>query len=169
MVAFSSLISKFNSNKEKTGWSYIEISKPQAEKLKPNTRVSFRVKGLLDNYPIQKTALLPLGDGKFILPFNATMRKGTRKKEGDKIKVQLELDERKLTPSTEFIRCLKDEPRAFEFFNSLAKSHQAYFSKWIDSSKTSLTKTKRITMAVIALGSGQGYGEMIRANKKNKE
>jgi len=169
MIVFSVVISKFNSNKEKTGWSYIEISERQAEKLKPGTRVSFRVKGLLDNFSIQKAALLPMGDGKFILPFNAAMRKGTKKKVGDKIKVQLELDERTITPSTQFIRCLKDDPRAFDFFNSLPKSHQAYFSKWIDSAKTTVTKTNRITMAVIALGSGQGYGEMIRANKKSKE
>jgi len=169
MIVFSEIISKFKSNKEKTGWSYIEVSKRQAEKLKPGTRVSFRVKGLLDNFPIQKAALLPMGDGKFILPFNAAMRKGTKKKEGDKIKVQFELDERTITPSSEFTRCLKDDPRAFAFFNSLPKSHQAYFSKWIDSAKTTLTKTNRITMAVIALGSGRGYGEMIRANKKVKE
>jgi hypothetical protein len=169
MVSFSALLSKFKDNKDKTGWTYIEIGERYAEKLKPGTRVSFRVRGLLDDYPIQKTALLPMGDGKFILPFNAAMRKGTRKKAGDKIKVQLELDERSITPSTEFIRCLKDDPRAFAFFNSLAKSHQAYFSKWIDSAKTSSTKINRITMAVISLGSGQGYGEMIRANKKNKE
>ncbi|HEY5826289.1 MAG TPA: YdeI/OmpD-associated family protein, partial [Cyclobacteriaceae bacterium] len=162
------IISKFNSNKEKTGWSYIEIGERQAKKLKPGTRVSFRVKGLLDNFPIQKAALLPMGDGKFILPFNATMRKGTKKKEGDKIKVQLELDGRSIPPSMAFIRCLKDDPRAFEFFYSLPKSHQAYFSKWIDSAKTMFTKTNRITMAVIALGAGQGYGEMIRANKKKE-
>lgn len=169
MISFSIVISKFNSNKEKTGWSYIEISERQAEKLKPGTRVSFRVKGLLDNFPIQKVALLPMGDGKFILPFNATMRKGTKKKVRDKIKVQLELDERTITPSTQFIRCLKDDPGAFDFFNSLPKSHRAYFSKWIDSAKTTLTKANRIRMAVIALGSGQGYSEMIRANKKVKE
>lgn len=169
MISLSVIISKFNSNKEKTGWTYIEINERQAQKLKPDTRVSFRVKGLLDKFPVQKAALLPMGNGKFILPFNAAMRKGTKKKVGDKIKVQLELDERSITPSTDFIRCLKDDPRAFEFFNSLPKSHQAYFSKWIDSAKTSLTKTNRITLAVIALGLNQGYGEMIRANKKNKE
>jgi len=168
MISFSTVILKFKSNKDKTGWSYIEVSERQAGKIKPDTRVSFRVKGMLDSFPIQKAALLPMGDGGFILPFNATMRKGTKKKEGDKLKVQLELDERSITPPSTFIKCLKDDPRAFEFFHSLPKSHQDYFSKWIDSAKTSDTKTNRITMAVIALGSGQGYPEMMRANKKNK-
>ncbi len=42
---------------------------------------SFRVKGLLDNHPIAQTALLPAGDGAFILPINAAMRKGIGKKQ----------------------------------------------------------------------------------------
>jgi uncharacterized protein YdeI (YjbR/CyaY-like superfamily) len=77
----------------------------------------------------------------------------------------LEVDERQLTISSDFIKCLKDEPRALDFFKSLPKGHQNYFSKWIDSAKTTATKTKRITMAVVALGAGQGFPEMIRANK----
>jgi len=106
-----------------------------------------------------------MGDGNFILPLNSAMRKAIGKKEGDTLKVKMELDGRPLTLSSEFIMCLKDDPRAYDFFKTLPKSHQAYFSKWIESAKTIATKTKRITMAVIALGSGQGYGEMMRANK----
>jgi uncharacterized protein YdeI (YjbR/CyaY-like superfamily) len=48
----------------------------------------------------------------------------------------------------------------------LSGSHQKYFSKWIESAKTAQTKTKRILMAVTALGQGKGYPEMIRMNKK---
>jgi hypothetical protein len=169
MISFSTTLRKFRSNKEKTGWTYIEITSRQAQQLKPDTKVSFRVKGLLDSHSIQKTSLLPSGDGNFILPFNAAMRKGTGKNEGDKLKVQIELDERKLTISGEFMRCLKDEPAALVFFKTLPKSHQNYFGKWIDSAKTKETKANRIAMAVIALGSKQGYAEMIRANKKAKD
>jgi hypothetical protein len=165
MITFSTRILKFQNNGEKTGWRYIEISKRQAEQLKPNNKVSFRVKGLLDQYPIQKTALLPMGEGNFILPINGTIRKAIGKKEGDALKVQLELDERAIQLSSDFIKCLKDEPRAYDFFKSLPKSHQNYFSKWIESAKTIQTKTKRITMAVVGLSAGQNYNEMIRANK----
>jgi len=168
MITFTTRILKFADNREKTGWTYIEISKRQANQLKPDTRVSFRVKGLLDSHPIQKVSILPMGDGKFILPFNASMRKGTGKRAGDEITVKLEVDERSLTLPADFVRCLKDDPRAYDFFKALPKSHQNYFGKWIESAKTASTKTKRITMAVIALGSEQGYPEMIRANK-NKE
>jgi Domain of unknown function (DUF1905)/Bacteriocin-protection, YdeI or OmpD-Associated len=165
MVTFTTRLLKFEKQGDKTGWTYLVVSKQHAAQLKPGTKTSFRVKGKLNDYPIEMIALLPMGDGDFILPFNNTMRKGTGKKEGDSLKVQLVVDERTIKPSADFIQCLKDEPRAYAFFKTLAPSHQAYFSKWIDSAKTESTKTKRITMALIALGSGQGYGEMIRANK----
>lgn len=165
MISFNTRILKFQKKGEKTGWTYIEISKRYAEQLSDN-RASFRVKGSLDNHTIQKTALLPMGDGIFILPLNASIRKAIGKGEGEMIKVQLETDERTLTLSPEFIKCLKDEPSAYDFFKTLPKSHQLYFSKWIESAKTTTTKVKRITMAVIALSSSQGYPEMIRANKQ---
>lgn len=165
MVVFSTKILKFLDKGEKSGWTYIEINKRYAEKLRPGLKATFRVKGQLDNYEIEKVAILPMGDGNFILPMNATLRKGTGKKAGDSIKVSLALDERELKLSADFIQCLKDEPAAYEFFKTLPKGHQQYFSKWIESAKTTHTKTKRITMAVIALASGQGFGEMLRANK----
>lgn len=164
MITFSTRILKFGKKGEKTGWRYIEISKQQAEKLNPGCRVSFRVKGKLDDYKIEKTALLPMGEGSFILPMNAAMRKATGKEEGDTIKVQMEHDKRELTLSSDFIECLKDEPAAYDFFKTLPKSHQTYFSKWIESAKTTNTKVKRITMAVMALANRQGFGEMIRAS-----
>jgi hypothetical protein len=164
-ITFNTKIQKFAKMGEKTGWSYIEISQKQAETMNPGIKKSYRVKGKIDNFPIQKIALLPMGDGKFILPMNASIRKGTGKTAGDPVKVSFEVDERQLTIDHDFLACLKDDERAYTFFKSLAKGHQNYFSKWIESAKTVSTKTKRITMAVIALGQNQGYPEMIRANK----
>jgi hypothetical protein len=166
MITFTAKILRFNQQGEKTGWSYIEVSKARAEQLNPGVKKTFRIKGTIDQHPIQKTALLPMGDGDFILPMNAAIRKGTGKKAGDTVKVKFELDEREIIPPSDFMKCLKDDKRAFDFFKTLPKGHQNYFSKWIDSAKTNSTKVKRITMAVIALASGQGYGEMIRANKR---
>jgi len=165
MIQFMTTIHKFAKQGEKTGWTYIEISASQAKKLKPDTRVSFRVKGSLDSFKIKQIALIPMGEGKFIIPMNATMRKGTGKKLGDKLKVSLEADDSEFIFSEEFMACLQDDPVAFDFFQTLSGSHQKYFSKWIDSAKTSATKTKRIVMAVVALSKKQGYPEMIRANK----
>lgn len=169
MITFTTKILKFTKQGEKTGWSYIEINRSQAEKLNPGCKKTFRVKGQLDNHKIQRAALLPMGDGTFILPMNASIRKGTGKTAGDHLKVQLEVDERAVATSRDLIACLRDDERAYTFFRSLPKGHQNYFNNWIESAKTEHTKTKRITMAVIALGSGQGFGEMIRANKRQNE
>lgn len=169
MVTFKVKIQKFEKKGEKTGWTFIEITSRQAEKINPGCRVSFRVKGKLDNHPIERVSLLPMGDGNFILPFNAEIRKGTGKKSGDTITAALSHDDRDVLISSDFIKCLKDDPIAHDFFKTLPKGHQNYFSKWINSARTSATKTKRITMAVMALAMKQGYPEMIRANKTPRE
>ena len=166
MLKFKTPLKKFGKLGEKTGWTYIEVSAAQGQKLKPGSKVGFRVKGMLDALRIKQVALVPMGKGNFILPFNARMRKGTGKQEGDTVVVHLELDERALAPSADFMKCLRDDDRAMAHFKTLAGSHQRYFSKWIEEAKTIQTKTRRITMAVIALGTGQGFPEMIRANKK---
>lgn len=166
MITFNAKILQFAKEGEKTGWSYIEISARLADQLNPGVAKTFRVKGQLDNHKIQQTALMPMGKGKFILPINAAMRKGTGKKAGDVLTVKLEVDKKPLEISADFLECLKDDPKAYDFFRSLPKGHQNYFSNWIESAKTIGTKTKRITMAIIGLHAGQGFGEMIRANKK---
>jgi len=165
MIQFTATIHKFDKQGEKTGWTYIEISAAQAKKLKPNTKVSFRVKGTLDSLKIKQVALLPMGEGHFIMPLNASMRKGIGKKLGDMLKVSIEADNSEFALSKDFMDCLHDDPGAYDFFQTLSGSHQKYFSKWIDSAKTSTTKTKRIVMAVTALAQKQGYPEMIRSNR----
>jgi hypothetical protein len=164
MIRYITTILKFNKKGEKSGWTYIEISESQAQKLKPNTKVSFRVKGTLDQFVFEKVALLPMGDGMFIMPVNAAMRKSLGKKEGDKIKVVMDIDERKLALSSDLMKCLKEEPDSLVYFKSLPMSHQNYYSKWIESAKTTATKSKRIVMALTAFSKKQVFSEMIREN-----
>jgi hypothetical protein len=166
-VKYSTVIQKFDKKGEKTGWSYIEITAAHAAKLKPGQKVSFRVKGTLDDYAFEKVALLPMGDGNFIMPLNLTMRKAIGKGHGDKLKVMLEVDERKLQLSRDLMECLAEDPAAMKFFKSLPMSHQQYFSKWIEGAKTAATKTRRIVTAMTAFGKKQGYSEMMRSYKDN--
>jgi hypothetical protein len=164
MLTVTTIIKKFDKKGEKTGWQYIEVSAAQAKKLK-NSKVSFRVKGYIDSVAIQKTALLPMGEGQFILPMNNSLRKALQKKAGDKIKIQFELDERKLTLSPDLLECLKADPEASVFFKSLPPSHQQYYSKWIESAKTASTKTRRIVISIEGFNKKLGYSEMMRAYK----
>ncbi|MDP9230886.1 MAG: YdeI/OmpD-associated family protein [Bacteroidota bacterium] len=169
MVQFTTTILQFAKQGEKTGWTYIEIPAALAQKLKPDNKKSFRVKGCLDDYSIKHVALLPMGNGNFIMALNTTIRKGIRKRKGAKLNVQLEADDAPIKLSAEFMECLADEPKAKIFFSKLPKSHQHYFSKWIESAKTELTKAKRIAQSVNALSVNKGYGEMLRALKNNKD
>jgi tRNA isopentenyl-2-thiomethyl-A-37 hydroxylase MiaE len=165
MIRFKTRIQKFAKQGEKTGWTYIEINQQQAQSLNPKSKKSFRVKGKLDKHPIEKQSLLPMGDGKYILPLNAKLRKLIGKKEGDSLIVELTIDKRKPELSKDLLACLQSEPEALVFFKGLTNSHQHYFSGWIESAKTVQTKTKRIVMAIDAFTKKQGFPEMLRANK----
>lgn len=173
MVKFKAIIKKFAKQGEKTGWTYVEIPAAIANKIKANTKTIYRVKGFLDDKEVKALAIMPMGNGDFIMVLNATIRKLIKKNIGDELNLQLEEDKVGYKLNKEFIDCLQFEPQAFEFFNTLTKSHQNYFSKWIDSAKTVETKSKRIAMAVNALVRKLDYGLMIRTqvaeNKKMKE
>ena len=164
-VKCSATILQFAEKGEKTGWTYIRVSQDIAQLLKPGNKKTFRVKGKLDDYSIRQVALMPMGDGSFILPLNATMRKGICKKKGSMVLAILSADDELPTPPAEFIECLEDEPGAFVFFKQLTNGHQNYFSNWIRSAKTEPVKIKRIAEAVAALAKGLGFAEMLRAKK----
>lgn len=172
MVSFTALLQKFSDKGEKTGWTYIEIPLDVTEALKPGQRTSFRVKGTLDSFPIRLVALLPMGEsgevaGAFIMPINASMRRGIRKEAGASVRVELAVDEEEVPLSADLLTCLNDDPAALAFFNTLPRGHQNYFSHWIEDAKTADTRTRRLTQAVMGLSMGMGYGEMIRYFRKN--
>ena len=168
MVEFTATILKFAQQGEKTGWSYIEINEALAQKIKPGNKKSFRIKGKLDEYLFKGAAVMPMGDGSFIMALNATMRKAIGKNKGAKLKVRIEADDAPIKPPAELLECLQDEPIALQFFNTLTKGHQNYFGNWIKSAKTEQTKAKRIAQSIDALSKGWHFGIMVRMHKKDK-
>src|ERR1043165_3334551 len=136
MIQFKATLKKFASQGEKTRWTYIEIHEAKAQQLKPGNKKTFRVKGKLDNYSFKQVALLPMGNGGFIMAVNGMMRKEIGKRMGANVRVQMELDDRPIAPPTELMTCLADEPEALGFFNQLTRGHQNYFTQWIESAKT---------------------------------
>lgn len=173
MQTFTALLLRFAQKGEKTGWTYIAIPNDVSAVLSPGRKTSFRVKGTLDNFAIKQVALLPMGDSDgetgsaFILVVNAEMRRGIRKQAGATVQVSLDVDTEPIPLSADLMACLADDLIALDFFNTLAKGHQTYFSQWIEGAKTTATKTKRITQAVMGLSMRLDYGEMIRYFKKN--
>src|SRR5690348_16127058 len=121
MVQFTAVIKRFGSQGEKTGWTYIDVPAAIAQKLNPDNKKGFRVKGKLDEYPFSMIALLPMGGGDFILTLNATIRKAIKKQKGATVQVKMEVDTNEVEPPSELMECLEDEPEALEYFKSLAK------------------------------------------------
>jgi uncharacterized protein DUF1905/bacteriocin resistance YdeI/OmpD-like protein len=167
-VEFTTKILKFKDNGDKTNWTYIIVKSEIAEQLSPGNKKSFRVRGKLDEMSIEQIALLPAGDGAFMLPVNATMRKRLYKQAGATLKVKIAAEEAPPPMDQEMIQCLRDDPDAWAQFNSLTKSHQRYFNNWVASAKTTHTRDIRIAHTVNAMVRRQDYGQMIRSLKKDK-
>jgi hypothetical protein len=167
-VQFTTTIHRFDKQGEKTGWTYIEIPADVAQKLCPGNKKGFRTKGKLDNHAFSGKSLLPMGSGNFILTLNGPLRKAIGKKAGAMLKVQIEFDTSEYELNREFMECLKEDRTAFSFFKTLPRSHQNYFSRWIESAKTDATKAKRIAMALNAFLKKQGFPEMLRAQKNSR-
>ncbi len=168
MVTFDTQIKKFGDNGDKTGWTYITVPQDIAEQLKPGNKKGFKVKGKLDNFPITMVSLIPMGDGSFIIPLNAAFRKGIAKRVGAMLRVQVREDKAVYQLNRFLMDCLEDAPEALTFFNTLTSSHKNYFSKWIDSAKTDITRDKRIAQAIYGLERKMDYGATIRFHQKKE-
>src|ERR1700761_4885291 len=168
MVEFTTIILQFAEQGEKTGWTYIEIPADIAQQLKPGNKKSFRVKGMLDALPVNGMALMPMGGGNFIMALKAEVRKGVHKRAGAMLQVRLEADnDFKGEMPNDLQECFDFEPEAYEFFNSLAKSHREYFIRWINDAKTNETRAKRIVNTVNAMLRKWSYSQMLRAMRKD--
>ncbi|MFI5137402.1 MAG: YdeI/OmpD-associated family protein [Sphingobacteriales bacterium] len=167
MIEFNTIILQFAEQGEKTGWRYIAITADMAQQLKPGNKRPFRVRGMLDGFAINGIALMPMGDGTFVMPLKAEIRKRIHKNAGAMLHVCIEEDTGyKVEVPDDLQECFDFEPEAFDFFNSLPKSHRDYFIKWIDGAKTSETRAKRIVNTVNAMLRKWNYGQMLRAMRK---
>ncbi len=167
MVEFTTIILQFADQGEKTGWTYIEIPADIAQQMKPGNKKSFRVRGMLDGLAVAGMALMPMGEGNFIMALKAEVRKGIHKNAGAMLNAKLEEDvDYKVAIPEEVLECFAFEPEAIEFFNSLAKSHRDYFIKWIDSAKTNETRAKRIVNTINAMQRKWHYNVMMREMRK---
>ncbi len=162
-VEFSALIEKFKKMGEKTGWTYIVFPAEFAQILFPGNKKSFRIKGTIDGIEFSALALLPMGEGEFILPLKADIRKAIGKKEGNTIHLKVERDKSEYQLDVDLVVCLEEEPFAAKAFYAMPKSHQNYYSKWIESAKTSPTKANRIAKTIHGMLNNLTFAETLRA------
>lgn len=166
MITFKAEIERFEAMGEKTGWSYIFIPAAISSMLNPTCKTSYRVKGMLDNLPVQGMAVMPMGEGDFIMALKAEIRKQLRKEAGAELQVQLEVDTTfKIEMPQELEMSLQEDQRCMDNFYKLPKSHQNYFINWFNSAKTETTRIKRLTMIYKAMEDNMTFPEMMRASK----
>jgi len=164
VTTFTTLIQQFADQGEKTGWSYVDVPFDIAQQLKPGNKKSFRVRGMLDGVAVSGMALMPMGNGNFIMALKAEVRKKIRKEAGAMLQLALEEDlDYKVEIPGDLQECFDfEDPSAFEFFNGLPKSHRDYFIKWIEGAKTQETRAKRIINTVNAAVRKWRYNDMMR-------
>lgn len=170
MVTFKAEIERFAEMGEKTGWTYVFIPFAIANTIKPDCRKSYRVKGRLDQVEIEGIALVPMGEGNFIIALNGGIRKQLRKDLGGVLELSLEEDTTfKIEMPEDLELCLSDEPHLLKNFLKQPKSHQNWYINWLNSAKTEPTRTKRIVKIVSAMDKDWDFGTMMRDGKPRKE
>ncbi len=169
MIKLTAIIEQFDQKGEKTGWTYLDIPANLANTLKADCKVSFRVKGQLDQVEFQGIALAPMGEGNFILPLNKEFQKKIGKRKGAMVALQIAADkEFKLEMPEDLQSCLQDVEGTMNQFNGMPKSYQNYYFNWINSAKTDPTRIKRIAQTIEAMVQKMDFGQMIRHNKSKK-
>lgn len=168
MFSFKSIIQKFATKGEKTGWTYVDIPQDIILKLKLKNKKEFRIKGAMDDVKFERLACYPIGEGNFIIAINGELRKKLGKKEGAMLSVKFELDKSEALKSQELLDCLNDDKIALKQFDSLLLSHQNYFHRYIYTAKGADTKAGRIVNTINAMHKKLNFGEMIRSLKKEK-
>jgi hypothetical protein len=136
----------------KGGWTYARI--PEVTKDKKAPFGWRKVKGSIDGYEIKKYHLMPMGKGILFLPVKAEIRKKIKKDEGDYVHVILYPDNDPLEVPEEMLLCLRDEPGALKFFNSLSESERKFYIDWIYKARKAETKIDRLAQAVNRLAQG---------------
>jgi hypothetical protein len=170
MIKYEAEIERFEKMGEKTGWSFVFIPMVVAERLKPGCKKSFRIKGKIDNVEVSGLAMVPMGEGNFIIALKASLRKALHKEEGAMLRLELEEDKDfKIDIPEDLELCLLEEPYLMDNFLKIPKSHQNYYINWLNTAKTEATRTKRLTQIVIAMEKQQSFGEMIREEKASKQ
>lgn len=166
MIHLKAEIERFETNGEKTGWSYVFIPNAIADQIKPGERRSIRVKGTIDQVEISGIGLMPMGQGDFIMALNKELRKKLRKEAGAKVELNLSFDaDFKIEMPDDLEICLADEEVLLKQFLSMPKSHQNYFINWLNTAKTEVTRTKRLVMIVNAMAKKYDFGQMVRAGR----
>ena len=131
------------------GWIYVTIPEIKQER---HTIFSWvKVKGTIDGYEINSFHLMPLPDGTLYLPIKGEICKSIGKRVGDKVHIILFADQSPAEIPKELLVTLKDNPIAFQTFQSLTESLQQGIIDWIYSATNEQLRAQRINKTLSRL------------------
>jgi hypothetical protein len=95
-------------------------------------------------------------DGKYMLPLSAENRAAAGVAAGDKVEVEVALDDapREVAVPPDLAAALKRDAAARKFFEGLSYSHKRWYVLWIEGAKKAETREKRVGEAVVRLKAG---------------
>jgi Domain of unknown function (DUF1905)/Bacteriocin-protection, YdeI or OmpD-Associated len=130
----------------KGGWHYILLEEDLTAY--KSTFGWVKVKGNIENIEISGLKLAPYGKGKSMFTLNGELRKKINKGQGDKIHLELYIDDSVAEVPNEILEVLAYFPMALEFFESLTESNKKFFTDFIMDAKTDETKVRRLNLTI---------------------
>jgi len=142
----------------KGGWTYAYI--PEIKQNKNNPFGWVTVSGTIDGHKMEKIKLMPAGEGRLFLSFNAKLRKKLQKEAGDTVMLDLAVDESPYEIPEEINLCLENESATIRNnFNRLKQSEKKAFIDWIYAAQKEATRVERIVKMIEKLAEGKKFYE----------
>lgn len=160
-LKFKSVMKIYKSN------PYIHITKEQASFLKSEWKKPMPVIIRINNEPKKgwKINMMPRGNGNFYLYLHGYVRKASKTKVGDLVKVEITFDDTyrngPMHPMPlKFSTALDKSPKAKTKWNALIPSRKKEILRYFSQLKSSEAKERNVTKAINAL---EGKGERFMA------
>jgi uncharacterized protein YdeI (YjbR/CyaY-like superfamily) len=116
------------------------------------------VKGTIDGVPF-RSSLIPRGGGEVFVIVNNDMRARIGKKEGETVRLELELDSSpvvvRVPPALR--QALDRHPKAKAVFEAFTPSQRLAYVRWVAEAKQDATRDRRLAAAVEKLGRGERF------------
>jgi Domain of unknown function (DUF1905)/Bacteriocin-protection, YdeI or OmpD-Associated len=135
-------------------WTFLNI--PLEVSSSFGTQGQVKVKGTINGYPYQSTAL-PMGDSTHYLVVNKSIRDVIHATQGDTVSVTMELDlaERRVELPDELAQALASRPELKDKFEKLPISHQKEYVTWIQAARRADTRQRRVVKTIERLSQGK--------------
>jgi hypothetical protein len=143
----------FRATLEQSGTPLIEVPAKIVESFGGRKRLPVKV--TLNGFTFRTT--IAVYGGRYYIGVNKKNREESRVEAGQTItvKVDVDTDERKVTPPPELARAFRRNAGARRFFDTLSFTHQREYAEWVAEARQLETRRRRAERAVEMLAEGR--------------